>query len=175
MSRIFSLSDLQLIPELRGMSEFDMIHPKNDSLINKYLAQLGFNTNMPILYVPNKHRNMQNKVVVGYRAVGEITQDREFLNSRFCSPIERVIAASRMDISLTRELSKLMGTSSIDFSNSALNSPLDDYETQGSSEYIESDAEEVASQISVLESIRDSVRGSPYNEYGNLKHTSEYY
>src|ERR1700741_2477056 len=111
MSRVFSFRDLQRIPALSGLTETQLLAIERDDLINSYLAQLGFDTNKAILYVPAKHRDLAGKAAMGYRAVGEIDpHNRTFLNSSLCLPIERLIAASKTDMSLTRELAKLMGS-----------------------------------------------------------------
>lgn len=173
MSRVLSFRDLQRIPALSHLREPDMLSIANDALINSYLAVLGFNINASILYEPAKHRDMTNKVGVGYRAVGTITQDRTYLNSPMCTPIERMIAASQTDMSLTRELAKLAGTNS--------HSDLTDSRAASSGgeggqefDYTEPDCDDIAKQIQYLIELRDTIRGCPYNEYGSLKTPQEY-
>lgn len=172
MSRVMSFRDLQRIPELSHLREPDMLSIANDKLINSFLSQLGFNTDAAVFYEVAKHRDLQNKVAVGFRAVGTITQDRAYLNSPMCTPIERMIAASQTDMSLTRELAKLSGTSShSELTNNAASLSSD---SQQDSEYTEPDCDEVAAQIKQLEELRDFIRGSAYNEYGSLKTAEEY-
>lgn len=168
MSRVFSFRDLKLIPELAPFNEIELLHPKMDALVNKYLSQLGFNLNQSVLYVPALHRDMQGNVGIGFRAVGSITTSRDFLNSRLCSPIERLIAASTYDMSLTKELSKLMGSSVSLFSRA------DGEDPEFPEELVEPDHEDVQKQVAFLETLRDEIRGSPYNEYGALKTPDEY-
>jgi len=148
-----------------------MLSIANDALINSYLGQLGFNVEAAVFYEPAKHRDLQNKVAVGFRAVGTITQDREYLNGPMCTPIERMIAASQTDMSLTRELAKLAGTSS--HAELTTNRQVSG-ENQQEQDYSEPDFEDVAAQIKQLEELRDSIRGNPYNEYGSLKTAKEY-
>lgn len=174
MSRVMSFRDLLLVPALSHLNEIEMLYPYNDSLINSVLDQLGFNINAAILYVPANHRDIRNKTGVGFRAVGEITQDRSFLNSSLCTPVDRAISASFSDMSLAKEMAKLMGSSAVDFRNTAVDGALDDYEPGASREYLEDDYEEVTSNISFLEHLRDDIRGTPYNSYGNLKTPKEY-
>lgn len=169
MSRVMSFRDLQLIPELSAYTEIELLYIERDALVNKYLAQLGFNVNKPVLYVPNKHRDIQGGVGIGYRAVGEISNDRVFLNSRLCSTIERLLAASVEDISLTKELSKLMGNSAIFRSDR-----MDGEDEEFPDCLIEPDYEQVKAEILNLEMVRDEIRGDKYNEYGNLKTAREY-
>jgi len=165
MSRVFSFRDLRLIPELSKYRELDLLHPRLDPLVNKYLGQLGFDMDYAILYVPAKHRDMQGNVGVGFRAVGEISINRSFINSSMCSLIERLIAASYTDPSLTRELCQLMGNS-ISFKNTEGES-MD--ESDFPDELIEPDYDEVTREILMLENLRDSIRGPMHDEAGSLK------
>jgi hypothetical protein len=168
LSRVFSFRDLQLIPEISEYTELELLAPIRDGMVNKYLALLGFNIQAPILYVPAKHRDMQNKVGIGFRAVGEITQDREFLNSKLCSPIERLIAASYYDMSLTRELARMMGV------GAEFRRDIDGEDEDYPDSEIEPDMLQVQAEILMLKNIRDSIRGTPYNEAGALKTPGEY-
>lgn len=171
MSRVMSFRDLQLIPELSHLREIDMLSIANDQLINSFLSQLGFNTDASVFYEVAKHRDLRNNVGVGFRAVGTITQDRTFLNSRMCSPDERMVAASFTDMSLTRELAKLAGgRSHVELTD---NRNLLTGETT-ELDYTEPDCDDVAAQIKQLEELRDFIRGNPYNEYGSLKTATEY-
>ena len=172
MSRIFSFRDLRLIPEIGEFNEIELLHPKHDDLVNHYLFMLGFNLMSPVLYVPAKHRDLRNHVAVGFRAVGSLSRGRAFLNSKLCTTTERLIAASKQDMSLTVELAKLMGNSC------SLGNPYESEslfaEQQFPSEMVESDYDDVKAEILSLEKIRDMIRGSPYNEYGGLKTPDEY-
>lgn len=172
MSRVISFRDLLLIEELNKYNEIELLHPSMDETVGKYLGQLGFDTDYGILYVPNKHRDMKGNVAVGFRAVGEISCNREFINSPLCSTIERIIAASYQDPSLAQELSIMHGNS-INFA--ALHSPdVIDENDEFPLEYIEEDYEEVLQQLKTLTDIRDTIRGTYLNEYGNIKTLAEY-
>lgn len=170
MSRVFSFRDLLRLNIFAGLNEVSLLQIQNDSLVNCVLADLGFDITKPILYVPAKHRDLSGHVAVGYRAVGDINpHDRTFLNSSLCLPIERLIAASKTDMSLTRELAKLLG-STVELRDDGAVDEADDYPE----ELTEPDEEQVANEILVLENLRDFVRGSPYNEQGALKTPQEY-
>lgn len=168
MSRIFSFRDLKRIEKFASLREVDMLSIEYDDSINEALGQLGFDTRAPILYVPSLHRDLAGKVEVGYRAVGEINNDPSYLNSKLCPIIERLIWAARKDPSLARELSKMMGHS--------VN--LDDDAAEESKDFPDVDVSEnyadIQAQIELLTEIRDSIRGNPYNEFGNLKTPAEY-
>lgn len=169
MSRVLSFRDLKRVPTLSGLNELDMLQLANDGKINSILGQLGFNIKAPILYEPSIHRDMSGHVEMGYRAVGEINNDSEYLNSKICPIIERLIWAARKDMELAREICRLMGHS--------VNLATDDAIEEDNGfpdEDIEPDYEIKSQQIALLVSVRDAVRGDPYNEYGNLKTPNEY-
>lgn len=164
MSRVFSFRDLLLIPALAKFNEIQLLHPAMDETVNSFLVQLGFDLNHAILYVPAKHRDLQGKVAIGFRAVGEISDDRTFLTSRLCTITERLVAAAAKDPSLCRELCQLMGNS-INLSDG--DGPND--ENNYPDDLVESDFDNVASEIRNLEKLRDQIRGTPYDEAGALK------
>lgn len=172
MSRTISFRDLKLCTSLMALSEVEMIHPSFDPVMSDILGKIGFDIDYPVVYVPSKHRDMQNKVAVGFMAVGEISLNRNFINSPLCSVTERMIAASYTDPSMTRELATLMGN------RVNLKQLMDeDGEYDGEElgeEYLEPDREFVAQQIQQLADIRDALRGSMYNEAGDLRTYAEY-
>ena len=170
--KTLSFRDLQLCEEFAGMNEISMLHPDNDAKMEKVLAACGLDVEYPVLYIPTKHRCMGNKVAVGFQCVGEISINRAYLKSAMCSTTERMVAASYTDPSLTRELANLMGGTvnyrslqdeSIEFEGDELPEDM-----------LEPDRVEVAKQIKQLTEIRDVLRGSPYNEAGDLKTFAEY-
>ena len=59
----------------------------------------------------NKHRTLDNDIHIGYRYIGTVRSDREWVNSRGCDVMERVSITSFTDVSLTKELCELMGNS----------------------------------------------------------------
>lgn len=168
MSRVISFRDLQRVPALSKLSETELLKIENDDLVNSALVQLGFDIAQAIYYTPSKHRDLAGDVAVGYRAVGELSGDREYMRSRLCPLIERLIWASQRDPSLAKELNNMMG--------GGVN--LDEDALTDSGEYldedIEPDYEIVSAQLRALEDIRDSIRGCAFNEQGNLKTTAEY-
>jgi hypothetical protein len=168
MSRVFSFRDLKRVPSLTGFSETELLNPKHDAAVNEVLAAVGFNIQAPILYVPSRHRDLAGKVEVGFRAVGEISNDPVYLNSKLCPLIERLIWASQKDPSLARELSKMMGHS-VNLDEDAADEVNDFPDSD-----IDPDYGIIQMQIEALTFYRDEVRGSPYNEQGNLKTPAEY-
>lgn len=171
MSRVMSFRDLRLIDEVAQYNEIELLHPDRDPMMKKYLSQLGFDTDYGVLYAANKHRDMQGNVAIGFRAVGEISINRSFINSPLCSTIERIIAAGVTDQSLAQELSRMMGNSVAFISNDADVGSEDDDEFP--EDLIELDYEEVTAQIKALEAIRDIIRGSSFDDYGNVKELAD--
>lgn len=164
MSRVFSFRDLLRIPALSELNEIQLLHPAMDTIVNGFLSQLGFDLNQAILYVPAKHRDLQGKVSVGFRAVGEISDDRGFLTSKLCTITERLLAAANQDPSLCRELCQLMGNS-INLGDGGDGSESEDYPD----EMVEPDYDSISSEIRNLENLRDQIRGTPHDEAGALK------
>lgn len=169
MSKVISFSDLKLIPELSHLNEIQMLHPTNDELMLTYLDKIGMDCEYAVEYLPSKHRNMQNNVVLGFQAVGELQCGLAFVNSVFCSTVERIAIASYQDRSLTQELAGMMNNT-LDF-----NSFNDDgiEEEGGMLDQLEEDWSQVDAQIRQLIEIRDFLRGPPFNAAGSPKTMGE--
>jgi hypothetical protein len=153
-------------------NEIELLSISCDPLMERILSKIGFDVDYPVVYIPSKHRDMQNNVAVGFMAVGEISLNRSFINSDMCSVTERLVASSYLDPSMTRELSNLMGNH-INFK--ALIDEEGEYDGEElPSEMLEPDREVVTAQIEQLADLRDYIRGSMYNEAGDLKTYDEY-
>jgi hypothetical protein len=172
MSRVLSFRDLKLITELAPYTEISLLDPSMDERVNYYLDKLGFDVEYGICYEPSLHRDMRNKVAVGFRVVGELNVNRNIINSDLCTLEDRLIAAAYLDPTLVRELSPLMGTR-LDYR--AFHA--EDAESEDNEDFlsddIEPDYEMIKSQIEALTAIRDSLRGSVYNEAGSIKSPAE--
>jgi hypothetical protein len=173
MSRVISFRDLMLCTSLSHIkNEVELLNIENDVLVAEILDKVGFDVDYPVLYVPSKHRDMQNKIAVGFMAVGEISLNRAFTSSYLCSATERLIAACHIDPSLTIELGRLAG-SHVNY-KSMLE---DESEFDGDElpeEMLEPDRYAVAQQIKQLTELRDLIRGDFRNESGDLKTFEEY-
>lgn len=171
MSRVISFRDLRLVNPLMNFNEIELLHPAFDAYINGVLEQLGFDTTVGVLYVPNKHRDLQGKVAVGFRAVGQINPYSAYIDSSLCTLVERLVAASKKDMSLAKEMAAMMGNSvNIMVQDGVEYEPDEEFPA----ELIESDYDDVAAQIAALEAIRDAIRGPSHNDYGNIKTPDEY-
>jgi hypothetical protein len=166
MSRVFSFRDLLRIPEFSGMNEIMLLHPHMDPAVNRALGELGFSLNHAIIYEASNHRDLSGKVAVGFRAVGEIAVNHEFITSPLATITDRMIAAYNKDPGLAKELAALMGNS-ITFKDH-------DYEGEANEDdfpdcLVEADYESKTQEIRELENIRDAIRGNPYDEFGSRK------
>lgn len=167
-----SFRDLQVCPQFKGMNEIEMLSLKNDEAMEYVLSQIGFDTEYAVVYVPNVHRDLQNKVALGFMAVGEISLNKAYIDSPICTLTERMIAAAYTDPSLTQELASLMGMQ-YNF-KAALAHSMDDGSEELPDEMLEPDREYVGSQIKSMEDIRDIIRGEMYNDRGEVKTFAEY-
>lgn len=151
-----SFRDVLAIPAFKGVRELDLLAPEFDNKVKEYLHIFGIDTRLPIEIRVAIHRDMHNKVGIGYQYLGEIRQDREFLNSKWCEIVDKVHAAAMQDPSLGREMCELLNKT-IDYKSV---SELPDEEWQ-SDEGVEVDPEyeRNVALIKQLESIRDIVRG----------------
>lgn len=173
MSRVVSFRDLLVCSKLAHIkNEIELLHVENDDLMSSILSAIGFDTDYPVTYIPAKHRCMQNKVAVGFMAVGEISLNRAFVSSNICTPTERMIASSYTDPSLTRELARLAGNH-VNF-KSLLEDEAEGDGDELPEDMLEPDRDVVAAQIRSLADLRDHIRGSMYNEAGDLKTYEEY-
>jgi hypothetical protein len=171
MSRSLSFRDLKLIPELSKYNEIQLLDLSMDTVVNSFLEQLGFDIEYPLVYLPSKHRDMSNKIAVGFRVVGEVSTNRNFINSPLCSVTERLVAASYQDVSLTKELANLMGNN---LNYESVFGKDSEEDTEFPPELVEPDAAYVAEQIKTLERVRDEIRGPMFNSRGGLKTPKEY-
>lgn len=168
MSRVLSFRDIQRVPGLDKYTEVQLLSIERDKEVNEVLEVLGFDINQPILYVPSKHRDLAGKVAVGFRAVGQISGNDEYMNSRLCPLIEKLVWAAKRDPSLAQELFKLIGHS-VNLEEEAI-----EEDGEFLDEEVEPDFDDITEQIQALEELRNVIRGWPYNDQGNLKTPKEY-
>lgn len=180
--RATSLRDVMLADSLKHIkSEVVLINPENDVAVLAVLAQIGYDVKQPFEYVPSRHRDLQNKVAVGYMIVGEYSRDPKYRH--FLDTTDRVIVAGLTDASMAREMSTLMGRKNIyrndeDKWDDGARAKKDDVRyysdaellalgftgdsedpAEFEGEYLERDWEETLRAIKVLEETRDLIRG----------------
>ena len=172
-----SLSDLKLVTELSGLSEFEMIQIGNDELMAKYLYQIGMDCyDFPWIYTANKHRNMQGDVVTGYRVCGEIRCDGAYRDSYLADITARLIIVSYTDPSFMEEIAELSHKVR-DFSEYLNDSDSIDFDEERAlfpASQLEEDWEEQEAKIKQLNYILTEIRGTCYTASGGLKTMQDY-
>ena len=169
--KTISFQDLLKVSWLQGYSEIDLLSIEMDEQVDKVLDEIGIDTEYPILYFPCKHRTLDNKVVVGYMACGEVSCNRKHTNSPYFDITDIVIANMYRDIDYAKELAEMAGRTT-DWIGT-LEEEIDVEENNEEIE-IEEDYDMVSEQMRLLEDIRDRIRGPLYNNSGAIKTRAEY-
>lgn len=168
---------MQLISEFKDKTEFDLIRIENDDTLQRYLYLLGMDVpDFPMMFVPNKHRNLQGKVVTGYRVCGEIRCDATFRNSYMAGITERLVISSYFDPTLMSDIAEL-SYKVRDFSEYLNDSDSIDFDESRAlfeADQLEPDYQQEEAKIQELQDILDSIRGGCYNSSGALKTAQEY-
>jgi hypothetical protein len=158
--KTISITDLQLIDDLKHLRQMDFIDPANANIIAPFLKIIGFDLDYPVQFVPSQHRNMQGKVVIGFQLVGEVECNDSFLKSSLATVEDRIIAASYSDLSLARKLQGGLITGRMYG---------EDVQEAFPPELVNPDEKEIRSQIEQLEAILLEIRGNPHKNDGSLK------
>ncbi len=169
------MRDLRLIDELAHLSEIEMLEIKNDKLINKYLAILGFDIQYGMYYGAAVHRDLRGNVSLGFRIVGEVEINKSFIDGPFATVREKLIAYSYSDRSWAKELAELTGKSP-DFKEVAEEGLMafPEISQEFPPDQCNEGWESVAREIEQLERIRDEIRGCMWAANGSLKTPEEY-
>jgi hypothetical protein len=179
--RATSLRDILLADSLSHIkSEVLLICPENDLAVAAVLEQIGYDINQAWEYVPSRHRDMTNKIAIGYMIVGEYARDDKYRH--FLDTTDRVIVRGMSDPSLAREMSALQGRKNMykgedkwdDGSRAKKDDPRyyseaellefgystgeEDEDNVGSGEYIEATWEEDVRAIKELQATHDHIR-----------------
>lgn len=173
MSKVISFSDLKLHSSLSGFNEVEMLHISMDDKINAILAEIGFDVDYGITYFPAKHRNLQNNILIGFMAAGEVSINRKHLTSVYADLTDVLIASSYSDTSLTKELANLSGLSR-SYDNNQESDDYGDGQQDMPANQLEEDWEDIEKQIRQLEEIRDIIRGPQMDESGSAKTAEQY-
>ncbi len=163
-----SVRDLRRISAFGHIkTEVDLLDIKNDDLVAKYLAILAFDIEYPWAYLPSIHADLTGHIEMGFRIVGELSINRADINGPYCGLQERLIAAANTDISLLEELAELSGKTRMYATFSG---------TKGITQEHWQEDDHVAKTeiITILENLRDNVRGPLMAEDGSWKTMEEY-
>lgn len=162
-----SVTDLQLIPELAHLRMIDFIDPKYDALISPFLKLLGFDLDFPIEYAPSQHRNMQGKVVIAYRIIGEVECNNAFLQSPYALAEDRIIARGYRDLGVAQDMAGQL-TTGRDYGHS------DGSEKGFPPELTNENEQAIKDQINSLAGLLMIVRGNPFRQDGSRSTLAEY-
>lgn len=105
--RQISMRDLKLADSLNHMSEIDMLHPENEVEVKKVLKEIGFDIKQNISFIPCLHRDMQQRVAVGFVITGEYSLERKY--NKFLDMTDRVVITGMKDRSLAKDMLEIMG------------------------------------------------------------------
>lgn len=170
-----SLSDIiaaMKVEEGLEYNEVQLLSKDTDDLVLQYAHTFGLDDKQGYAFLYNRHRNLQNKVVDGFRIIGEIRKDRAFLNSPFCSVEDRAISLADKDIGLSKELFGMLGAK-VTY-GSLKGEDIDEDGTMSEGSFIEADFDEVDGKIRMFNQICFDIRGTAYNDYGKLKTYEEW-
>ena len=159
--KIYSVTDLMLIPELSHLRQLDFIDPANTELLKPFLKILGYDLDYPIQFIPSRHRNLQGQVVISYQIVGDIECNESFLNSVWCTSEDRMIVAGYNDLTISEDMAAAM-TACRPYGDTGAHDdgfPLDQCEP---------DEKETLDQIKQLEELLLQIRGNPYRKDGSM-------
>lgn len=105
--RQISMRDLKLADSLSHMSELEMLSPENEAALKEVLAEIGFNVQQPINFIPCLHRDMKQHAAVGFLVTGEYNVDRKY--NKFIDTTDRVVIVGMQDPSLAKDMLEIMG------------------------------------------------------------------
>lgn len=158
-----SLRDIKKLSEWAHLEETEIIHPKYDEQLSLIYYALGMDTRHPFTYHANNHRDAAGNVGIGCRVVGELREDREYINSGMCSTFDRMVMAGRHDTSLMLELCELSGKV-LDFKSFFTENEVDESEREVWPSWLtEGDYEPALQAINDLNETIKAVRGLNIN------------
>ncbi len=172
--RSISMRDILRVSWLSKYTENDLLSIYRDEEVNKALAIIGFDIEEGITYLPCLHRDMKNKIDIGYLISGDTQINKAWIDSPFSSLTDRLESVCYQDVSLFRQLSQL-GMAVREYGGEKVETDDFGYEAEEFPEdQLEPDYREAGAKIQQLAEIRNSIRGPMYSESGSLKTPKEY-
>lgn len=166
-----SLSDVQQLDIFKGFPQLELIQKKYDEAILKEAFTIGMDIDDGYAYEYHLHRPLSSKVpVLGFVLKGSYRKDAEFRHSPAYTPEAQILSSLRSDVSLTRELCSLSGTS-FDYSKMLEEDKERDREDVDS---VEDDYNQNLITIGIMTQYLKDARGTPFNDYGNFKNYREW-
>lgn len=169
---VLSLHDVRQLQQFKGIPELSLIEKKHDKAILEQAFTIGMDIEDGYSYEYHLHRPLSSKVpVMGFVLKGSYRKDAEFRKSAAYTPEAQILSSLRSDVSLTRELCSLSGTS-FDYSKMVETDAEKDREDIDS---VEEDFDENTKLIEMMTAFLIQARGNPYNEWGNFKSYREWH
>ena len=97
MSKAISFKDVIKCLNYLGheaVSEIHLLPESMDETVKPILHELGMDITKDFYVKANKHRTLDDDIHIGYRYIGTVRSDREWVNSRGCDVMERVSITS---------------------------------------------------------------------------------
>jgi hypothetical protein len=156
------LKSLLLVSCFAGMSEFDIIQTSNDAQVRTTLTSLGFDAGFPIKYVPNNYVGVDGTRMIGYRAIGIISNDPCHTHAVYFSDESRWVAAARdkkfSDLHIA--LAELRNGGHISHSEVIDNNYERMFDLDKDKEYLAEESFAIASQVEALWDVLGAVRNT---------------
>lgn len=169
---VLSLHDVRQLQQFKGTPELELIKKQHDLNILEEAFTIGMDINDGYAYSYHLHRPLSSKVpVMGFVLKGSYRKDAEFRKSAAYTPEAQILSSLRSDVSLTRELCSLSGTS-FDYSKMLGEERERDREDVDS---VEEDFDENTKLIEMMTTFLIQARGNCYNEYGNFRNYKEWH
>lgn len=167
-----SLHDIKQLQQFKGIPELELIQKKYDADIITEAYDIGMDVTDGYCYQYHLHRPLSSKVpIMGFVLKGSYRKDAEFRHSAAYTPEAQILSSLRSDVSLTRELCSLSGTS-FDYSKMLEEERERDREDIDS---VEDDFDENTKLIEMMTTFLIQARGTPFNDWGNFKSYKEWH
>jgi hypothetical protein len=163
---VLSLYDVRQLTAFKGIPELELIRKQYDVAILKEAFDIGMDISDGYAYQFHLHRPLTSKEpLMGFVLKGSYRKDAEFRKSAAYTPEAQILSSLRSDVSLTRELCSLSGTS-FDYSKMVEEDSEKEREDAANNE---KNFDENTILIKTMTELLKVARGSPYNDYGNFK------
>lgn len=166
-----SSQDLLKLDKFAHLTPLKLIDKKYDKAILEECCTIGLDKEAGYMWDYSLHRPLTSKTpVLDFRLVGEVRKDSDFRKSPAYTVEMQMLSSLRQDVSLTRELCSLSGTS-FDYSKMLEEDRERDREDVDS---VEESFEDNTRTIGIMNELLIAARGTAYNEYGNFRNFREW-
>ena len=167
-----SSQDLLKLDKFAHLTPLKLIDKKYDKAILEECFTIGLDKEAGYMWDYSLHRPLTSKApVLDFRLVGEVRKDSDFRKSPAYTVEMQMLSSLRQDVSLTRELCSLSGTS-FDYSKMLEEDRERDREDIDS---VEESFEDNTRTIGIMNELLIAARGTAYNEWGSFKTYQEWH